>query len=69
MKLRLCLLIPVIILLSSCTKSQSPNSKTPFRIVGYYPLQLAMTDTLRNIPFDKLRHINLWFLNPDIIGI
>jgi chitinase len=58
----------VIILLSSCTKSQSPNSKTPFRIVGYYPLQPAMTDTLSNIPFEKLTHINLWFLNPDTLG-
>ncbi len=68
MKLRLSLLIPVIILLSSCTKSQPSNSKPPFRIVGYYPLQSAMTDTLSNVPFDKLTHINLWFLNPDTLG-
>lgn len=68
MKLRSYLLIPVIILLSSCTKGQLVNIKSQFKIVGYYSLQSAMTDTLSNVPFDKVTHINLWFLNPDTTG-
>jgi GH18 family chitinase len=56
----LCLLSPV--------KSQSQKSKPPFRIVGYYSLQAAMTDPLHTVPFNKLTHINLWFLNPDSAG-
>jgi GH18 family chitinase len=27
-----------------------------------------MTDTLSHVPFDKLTHINLWFLNSDSLG-
>ena len=27
-----------------------------------------MTDSVQNVPFDKLTHINLWFLNPDSLG-
>ncbi|MEP6595141.1 MAG: glycosyl hydrolase family 18 protein [Ginsengibacter sp.] len=68
MKLKLSLLVPVIILLLSCLKSQEPNDKSQFKIVGYYSLQSAMTDDLINVPFDKLTHINLWFLNPDSTG-
>jgi chitinase len=68
MKLRLCLLIPAIILLLSSTQGQPANDKSQFKIVGYYSLQSAMTDSLSNVPFDKVTHINLWFLNPDTLG-
>ena len=68
MKLKLNLLIAVSILLISSVKSQPANSKSQFKIVGYYSLQSAMMDTLSNVPFDKLTHINLWFLNPDSLG-
>ena len=68
MKLRSGLLFPVIILVVLSAKSQQSNSKSQFKIVGYYSLQSAMTDTLSNVPFDKLTHINLWFLNPDTTG-
>jgi len=27
-----------------------------------------MKDTLSQVPFDKVTHINLWFLNPDTLG-
>src|SRR5688572_18135036 len=47
---------------------QVQKTRSPFRIVGYYSLQSAMTDSLNTIPFDKLTHINLWFLNPDSLG-
>jgi GH18 family chitinase len=68
MKLKLNLLIVVFILLISTAKSQTGSNKSQFKIVGYYSLQSAMTDTLSNVPFDKLTHINLWFLNPDTTG-
>ncbi|MBD0280124.1 MAG: hypothetical protein ICV81_19500, partial [Flavisolibacter sp.] len=68
MKLRLTLLIPVVVLLLWSAKGQPVKSKAPFKIVGYYSLQSAMTDSLSNVPFDKLTHINLWFLNPDSLG-
>jgi len=67
MKLKLSLLIPAIVLLLSWVKGQPVNDKSKFKIVGYYSLQVAMTDTF-NVPFDKLTHINLWFLNPDSLG-
>lgn len=51
----------------SVTK-QTAKSNAPFKVVGYYSLEAAMTDTLSYVPFDKLTHINLWFLNPDSTG-
>jgi chitinase len=41
---------------------------TQFRIVGYYSLRAAMTADTAGVPFDKLTHINLSFLNPDALG-
>ena len=67
-KLRLHLLILAMTLLGSSAKGQAVKDKSSFKIVGYYSLQAAMTDTLTNVPFDKLTHINLWFLNPDSLG-
>src|SRR5438046_8967300 len=67
-KLRLHLLILAMALLGSSVKGQAVKNKSSFKIVGYYSLQAAMTDSLTNVPFDKLTHINLWFLNPDTLG-
>jgi len=67
MKLRWYLLI-IVMALSSYTEAQTVISNPPFKIVGYYPLQSAITDTVCNISFDKLTHINLAFLNPDTLG-
>lgn len=68
LKLRGSLLIGALILLWSSTQGQPIRDKVPFKIVGYYSLQSAMTDSLSSVPFDKLTHINLWFLNPDSTG-
>lgn len=46
---------------------KAQNSKTHFRIVGYYSLRSAMKD-FSNIPFKRLTHVNLFFLNPDSLG-
>jgi GH18 family chitinase len=66
--LRLRLLIPALFFLMSSAYAQPETGKTPFKIVGYYSLESAMTDSLSQVPFDKLTHINLWFLNPDTLG-
>src|SRR5215217_4224229 len=68
MKLKISFLLPAIIFFLSAMNGQSVNGKSQFKIVGYYSLQSAMTDTLSNVPFDKVTHINLWFLNPDTLG-
>ena len=68
MKLRVNLLLLATILLVTSVKGQSATSKLKFKVVGYYSLQSAMTDSLTKVPFDMVTHINLWFLNPDTLG-
>jgi GH18 family chitinase len=68
MKLRVSLLLLAIISVLSSVKGQPTKDKSKFKVVGYYSLQSAMTDTLSKVPFDKVTHINLWFLNPDTLG-
>ena len=58
----------ILLMIAWSANGQSGKRKQPFRIVGYYSLQAAMTDSLQVVPFDKLTHINLWFLNPDTTG-
>ena len=55
------LLLPVV-------RCQSQRAKSKFRIIGYYSLKSAMEVDLKTFPFDKLTHINLYFLNPDTLG-
>ena len=63
-----CLLIPVFAFLLSPAKAQTSNGAPAFRVVGYYSLQSAMTADLKNVPFNNVTHINLYFLNPDSSG-
>jgi chitinase len=60
------LLIPV--LWFSLGLLQAQDTKTPFKIVGYYSLNAAKAANLKEVPFKQLTHINLWFLNPDSAG-
>src|SRR6185295_11606142 len=56
-------------LLSSLSLSlHAQPSKAQFRIVGYYSLRSALTADVKKVPFNKLTHVNLWFLNPDTLG-
>ena len=68
MKIKSCLLIPVFAFLLLPAKGQTSIGASAFRIVGYYSLQSAMTADLKNVPFNKVTHINLYFLNPDSSG-
>ena len=67
MKKKLCLIAAFCLLLLSL-QAQAPKSKSKFKIVGYYSLKSALTADLTTVPFDKLTHINLFFLNPDTLG-
>src|SRR5882762_9883932 len=57
------------LLLSSLLVSpHAQPSKVPFKVVGYYSLRSALTTEIKKVPFNKLTHVNLWFLNPDTLG-
>src|ERR1700741_5353057 len=68
MKMRSRLLVPVFAFLLMAAKGQTSNGASAFRVVGYYSLQSAMTGDFKNVPFDKVTHVNLYFLNPDSSG-
>jgi chitinase len=44
------------------------TTASPFRIIGYYSLRAASAADPATVPFDRLTHINLSFLNPDASG-
>ena len=62
MQPKFCLLITAFAFSLLTTKAQTQDSGTQFRIVGYYSMQSAMTKDFKDVPFDKLTHINLYFL-------
>lgn len=64
---RLIRAIVFLLILSSQAQGQH-KKKSDFKVVGYYSLKAAMTADLKKVPFDKLTHINLSFLNPDTLG-
>lgn len=65
--MKTCLLLVVAMCLAEgITFAQKENSS--FKLVGYYSLRSAMAADLATVPFDKLTHINLSFLNPDTMG-
>jgi GH18 family chitinase len=57
-----------LLILNIQVQSQT-KTESDFRVVGYYSLKAAMNADLKTVPFDKLTHINLSFLNPDTLGI
>jgi len=68
MQPKFCLLIVAFTFVFSILKAETRDSGTQFRIVAYYSMQSAMTKDFKDVPFDKLTHINLYFLNPDSSG-
>jgi chitinase len=61
--------LPILFFVSitSCTLS-AQNTSSPFKIVGYYPIDQAMKVDTSEVPFNKLTHIMLAFVNPDSLG-
>jgi chitinase len=60
----------LLVLALTCIQLHANSKVNPkkFRIVGNCALRTAMTADLKTIPFDKVTHINLTFLNPDTMG-
>ena len=52
---------------SSLMLAQTDRAAT-FKVIGYYSLRAAMSADVSTVPFDKLTHVNLSFLNPDAEG-
>lgn len=58
-------LLTLLIFISFSLRSQP----TDFKIVGYYSLTSALNwREAKEVPFKRLTHVNLWFLNPDSLG-
>ncbi len=66
MKLK-CLLTLVFASITSMSLSAQITSSS-FKIVGYYPFDQAMKVDTSEMPFDKLTHVDLAFVNPDSVG-
>jgi chitinase len=61
--------LPIFLLVSVTSLSLSAqNTSSSFKIVGYYPLDQAMKADTLQVPYDKLTHIDLAFVNPDSLG-
>ena len=61
-------LLPILVF--SAITSLTLNAQKPrsFKIVGYYPLDQAMKADTSQVPYNKLTHIMLAFINPDSSG-
>lgn len=67
MKQKKFLLTAIVLIFFTC-QSQAQKDIAKFKIVGYYSLKSALSVDLATVPFNKLTHINLFFLNPDTLG-
>lgn len=61
---RLLLLAVTSIASVTLTAQRDPN----FKIVGYYPIEQAMKVDTTAVPFNRLTHLMLAFVNPDSAG-
>jgi len=59
-------IVGVIVLGTMAGEAQ--DSREAFRVIGYYSLRAATSADPATVPFDKLTHVNLSFLNPDASG-
>jgi len=60
--------LPILILASITSLFLSAQNNSEFKIVGYYPIDQAMKADTSDVPFKKLTHIMLAFVNPDSLG-
>ena len=57
----------LLVIFSLFFVSTEAQELAPFKVVGYYSLRAATTGAKR-VPYKRLTHINLYFLNPDSAG-
>jgi GH18 family chitinase len=61
--------LPILFFVSIISLTLSAqNISSSFKIVGYYPIDQAMKADTLEVPFNRLTHIILAFVNPDSIG-
>jgi len=61
--------LPTLFFVSVTSLTLSAQStSSSFKIVGYYPIEQAMKADTSEVPFNKLTHIILAFVNPDSSG-
>src|SRR3954470_24246547 len=60
--------LPILFLSVTSFTLSAQNTSSSFKIVGYYPITQAMKVDTSDVPFDKLTHIILAFVNPDSLG-
>ena len=61
--------LPILFFVSITSLTLSAqNTLSSFKIIGYYPIDQAMKVDTSEVPFDKLTHIDLAFVNPDSLG-
>jgi GH18 family chitinase len=61
--------LPILFFLSIISLTLSAqNISSSFKIVGYYPIDQAMKADTIEVPFNRLTHIILAFVNPDSVG-
>ncbi len=61
-------LLPILVFTAIASLTLNAQRAPSFKIVGYYPLDRAMTADTSQVPFNKLTHIMLAFINPDSSG-
>ncbi|MEP6465110.1 MAG: glycosyl hydrolase family 18 protein [Parafilimonas sp.] len=66
--MKLLLLLSLFSCLFSSDNQKKEEQNIPFKVVGYYCLKFAIEKGTTDVPFNKLTHINLFFLNPDANG-
>jgi GH18 family chitinase len=61
--------LPILFFIAVTSLTLSAQNNSPsFKIVGYYPFGQAMKVDTSEVPFNKLTHIILAFVNPDSLG-
>ncbi len=66
MRVKFLTIIAIICTISITATAQKPPG---FKIVGYYPFDGAMKVDTNQVPFNRLTHIMLAFVNPDSLGM
>jgi GH18 family chitinase len=60
--------LPILFVSAVSFTLNAQNTASSFKIVGYYPIDQAMNADTSEVPFNRLTHIILAFVNPDSVG-
>ena len=60
--------IPILLFTCITSLTNAQNTSSSFKIIGYYPINQAMKIDTSEVPFNRLTHIMLAFVNPDSLG-